>query len=1455
VSAPGPEGHAGSAGHVSGGHGPKAAFTDRFVNHPILSIVIGIAIVLLGAIAFGRLPVRETPELQPPTVTVTTSWPGADPAIVETDVTEVLEREINGIAGIRTLTSTSREQISTIVVEFALDVDLETAANDVRARVARARADLPTEVEDPVVEKADADASPVLFLRLSADDRDLQELSEIAATTVRERLETIQGVSAVDIFGEQKFAIRVELDPQALASRGLALSDVEAAIRAGNARSPAGRVEGAGVDLALRLEAGLDDPDAFGDLVVGDTAAGVVHLRDVGRVRMGAENERTAARAEGIPSITVAILPQSRANILDISDELKRRLPALQADLPDDVGVELNYDRTEAVRSSIREVEETLVLGFVLVTLVIFAFLRDWRSALVPVVAIPVSIVGTFVVLLALGFSINVFTLFGLVLAIGIVVDDAIVVLENVYRWLEQGKDPLTAALEGTREIVFPVVATTVSLMVVFLPILFTGGPSGRLFLEFGTTIVASVAISAVVALTLTPMLCAVLLRPITTAGWLFRVTEPVFQAQERWFGAVMRGFVRVWPLAFVLLGGSLLGGLVGGWALPREFFPLEDRNVFFLRTQAPEGTSFPYMDARMAELETELMDAVPERKVMLTRVASGPGGVISPPNTGQFVFPLVPREERARTQQDIVKALQAKTKDVTAFQVIPVQLPTVGRGFTPPLQFVLRHPDFDELVRVLPDFLAEARKTEGLSAVNEDLRLNRPEIAVTVDRDKAAELGVSPRELARSLQILTASLELSQFERNGRQYPVLVGLLPEARATPDAVLELPVRTRAGMVPLRHLVTFTERSAASARYRVDRVPSATISANLAGITLGEGIERMREVAGRTLPDGFRTSLAGESRDFDESNQQLGFVFGLAVVLVWLVLAAQFDSFVDPLAILVSVPMALSGALLSLWVLGMTLSFFAQVGLVLLVGLVTKNGILLVEMANTLHRERGRTRWEAAAEAAQIRFRPVWMTSISTVVGAVPIALGFTSTSRAPLGVAVVGGMLVATALTLFVTPVVHAVLGTLGDRLRGGRGVVGGAVIALIALAVAPREAEAQELSELLREALDHNFDLREEAGRVEAADAVHAQAVGAVVPTVTATGSLVVGRDQRFVALGTSGPITSGAVRANVPLLAAPAWGSIHATGLRQDVAHHAEDAARERVLAEVGAAWVAWTAAERRVALVAELRARSAGLLELARDRLDVGAASPLEVTRAELQLERDTLVGLRADGDRRVAGLLLRELLGRPLDAPLDVVPAELPRPDARVDRPDALAADVAPDVAKAERTAALSGAVPTVAAFGSAGVFLIAGEDPLPTLSAGLEATAPLFAGTTRLAAARRAAADQGVAEHQRDDLRREIAAAVLAADVRAEVATESVQVATTARALAERELEQAEDRFRTGVASNVEVVDAQGRLAEAVLALVDAEAARDAALLSTWSSRGRLRDLAAPGAGR
>jgi multidrug efflux pump len=1025
--------------------------TDLFIKRPVLALVLSLLLLLLGTMGYRLLGVQETPDVQRPVVTVTTSWPGADPAIVESDLSEVLERELNGIEGVQTLTSSSQEGSSQITVEFDLERDLEAAANDVRSRVSRARRRLPDDVDEPIVEKSDASAQSVMFLRLTGEGRSLLEITEIADTLVRDRIENVEGVSGIDLMGAQVYAMRVELDAARMAARGVTLADVEAAMRTGNVDLPAGRIEGDATQLTIHVDGGLRTPEQFGALVVHADGPVRVYLRDIATLRLGAENERASARADQVPSISLAITPQAKANIIDVSDEVTRRLATIAPDLPPGLSLETIYDRADAVRASIHDVKLTLVVAFALVVIVIFAFLRDWRSTLVPTLAIPVSIVGTFLVLWIAGFTVNVFTLFGLVLAIGLVVDDAIVVLENVVRRIENGESVEDAAILGTRQIALAVVATTLSLVAVFLPVIFTGGTTGRLFLEFGTTVAASVSISMVVALTLTPMLCAKLLRParhgvpgtaVPDAAGAPAPAEAGHAAPgllARLFAWSLRPVLRFPILVVPVVVLALVGVAVGFTSLPREFFPTEDRNIFMVRTQAQEGTSFAWMDARMREVEAQLQPLVPERRMMLSRVASGPGGTTAGTNTGMIVFPLTPRGERARSQQAIVAALKGPLSEVTAFRTIPVQFPTVGRGFSPPLQIVLQNADFDALVRELPHFLKAMRELPGLSSVNEDLRLDRPELWVHVDREKAAELGVPLRDVARTLQVLTSGLDLSTFKRGVRQYKVMVSLPASERAAPADLGAIHVRAGSGaLVPLANLVRTDERAGAAARFHYDRAPSATISANLDGIPLGEGIARVKAMADTELPEGFRTALAGESRDFAESSSSLLQMFLLALALVYLLLSAQFDSFVAPISIMLSVPLALAGAFAALAAMGMTLSFFGQVGLILLVGLVTKNGILIVEYARQLQHDEGLGPWAAAERAAKLRFRPILMTSVATIGGAIPIAVGLSGESRASLGVAVVGGMVSATLLTLYVTPVVYAALASVGGRRRAG---------------------------------------------------------------------------------------------------------------------------------------------------------------------------------------------------------------------------------------------------------------------------------------------------------------------------------------------------------------------------------------------------------------------------------
>ena len=1423
--------------------------TDLFIQRPVLAVVISLLILLLGAMGYQQLAVRETPDVQSPVVTVTTVWPGADPAIVESDLTEVLERELNGIEGVRTITSTSTEGSSSVTVEFDLDRDLEAAANDVRSRVARARRRLPTDVEEPTVEKADASAQPVMFLRLASEAQDLLDITDVADTIVRDRLENVEGVSGVDMFGAQRYAMRLELDAARMAARHVVVADVEAALRAGNVDLPAGRIEGAAMQLTLHVEGGLRTGEEFGGLVVRAAGPARVYLRDVATIRLGAENERTSARADGFPSISVAITPQAKANIIDVSDEVRSRLDSVRADLPVGMTLEVVYDRGDAVRASIRDVEHTLFIAFGLVVAVIFAFLRDWRSTLVPAVAIPVSIVGTFLVLWIAGFTINVFTLFGLVLAIGLVVDDAIVVLENIVRRVEEGEPVLEASTLGTRQIAFAVVATTLSLVAVFLPVIFTGGTTGRLFLEFGTTVAASVAVSMVVALTLTPMLCSKVLRAggprHAGPGLLARVFA-------RTLRVVMR---RPWIVVPVLLG-SLLVGASGFYSLPREFFPTEDRNIFLIRTQAQEGASFPWMDARMKEVETALMPLVPERRIMLSRVGVGPGGVAAGTNTGMIIFGLVPHAERDRSQQDIIAALRAPLAQVTVFRTIPIQFPTVGRGFSPPLQFVLQNPDFDALAAELPKFLQAMRALPGLSSVNEDLRLDRPELWAHVDREKAGELGVPLRDVARTLQVLTSGLELSTFKRGVRQYKVLASLPIAARDAPSDLAGIYLRARdGGMVSLANLVRFDERVGAASRFHYARAPSATLSANLDGITVGEGIARVQALADATLPAGFRTALAGESRDFAESSASLAGMFLLALALVYLLLSAQFDSFVAPVSIMLSVPLALAGAFGALAALGMTLSFFGQVGLILLVGLVTKNGILIVEYAKQLGEHEGIGPWEAAEKAAQLRFRPILMTSVATIGGALPIALGLSGSSRASLGVAVVGGMITATVLTLYVTPVVYAAL---AGR-RPSRGLAA-AALALFVAAWPARAEEPLDLPAALRIAMEGNLPLRQAETGVRASEASADAARGAYLPSAYATAGALYGTDD---VAGGAGALGTAALHVTAPLLDLSALADGRAARLDAHATAADFDTSVEATLQEVSRRFVALQEARESVVSAESQRVHAARLATVARDRVEIGAAPSIDATRAELQLRLAEARAITASTAEERARLALVEALGQPIGAPIDVVvaaplvagdtlptDADLDRAlaSAREERPDLVAARVRLEQATSERRAVGLAGLPTVDAYGEVGA-RVSGAGTSPTGVAGVTATLPLFEGGARMGTLRaRRATEEGesiaLAEAERAievDLRASLRTARDAAAV--------LDVSAATVALAAEELARAESRYREGAGDNLAVVGAQATLADASQRRVAALADYNLAVVAWYAARGQVRSLA------
>jgi multidrug efflux pump len=1433
-------------------------FTDVFVKRPVLALVISLLLVLLGVLGFVKLPVRETPQVDNPIVTVTTIWPSADPAIVESDVTEVLERQLNGIEGVRTITSTSQDGRSEIQVEFDLRRDLEAAANDVRSMVSRARKDLPEEIDEPVVEKTDALGASVLFMRLSGEGKDLLELTEVADTLVRERIENVPGVASVQLLGARTYAMRIVLDSVRMAARQVTVADVEAAVQAGNVDVPAGRVEGTSTQLTLHLEGGLRSPDEFGSLVVKSDGATKVLLRDVAEIRLGAENERAAARADGVPMIGLTADPLANANIVETSDEIQRRLPDIEAALPAGMTLDVVYDRAQSVRTSIHDVERTLFVAFSLVVLVIFLFLRDARSTLVPAVAIPVSIVGTFLFVWAMGFTINVFTLFGLVLAIGLVVDDAIVVLENIVRRIEEGESAFDAAILGTRQIAPPVIVTTLSLVAVFVPVIFTGGATGRLFLEFGVTVAVSVLLSMIVALTLTPMLSSRLLRASEKHEASEGRLKQTFDRSLQWVMA------RPWSTVVILGVAALIGG-AGVKLTPVEFFPIEDRNFFIVQTLAQEGATFDWMDARMKEVEDMLMPLVPERRTMMARVALGRGGVVGQTNSGMIMFPLVPQDERDRSQQEIVDAVRKSLSQVTAFRATPVQMPTVGRGFNQPVQLVLQNSDFEALAKELPIFLKAARELPGLASVNEDLKLDRPELRLAIDRDKAASLGVKVKDVARTLEVLTGGIEISRFKRGVRQYSVLAELARSQRDDPADVTGIYIRAEDGrMVPLSNLVHGREGTGPATRYHYDRSPSATVSANLDGISMGEGIDRLQQLADDTLPPGFRTALAGQSKDFAEGTSALAQLFFLSLLFVFLLLAAQFDSFLAPISILLAVPLALAGAFAALMITGSTLSFFAQVGLILLVGLVTKNGILIVEYAQQVEKSEGLSPWQAAEKATLLRFRPILMTSVATIGGAIPISLGLSGSSRNGLGIAVVGGMITATALSLYVTPVVYAALASLRLRRRSVEAVAKLALGALVLGHAATARAEPLTLGKALAIALDQNIDIRTAEAYLTSAEAFHDVVRAGVLPSATVDG-IAYTRNDAATTPDSSPTGAQAYAELDVPLLALANLSSTRAAHFDELAARSNRDVAVEGSLASVASRFVSLQQSREAVVAAQAQYDSAKRLADLASSRVEVGAAPVIDRTRAQLELKGAEARRLAAQTTEYGAGLDLANELGVEIDDAIDVVaavplvePEALPTDaaleaalaSAQDDRPEIVAARARLASIDAQRRAKTFEYAPTFGAYGKAGAYTdLQGTEVAPLLEAGLVASIPLFEGGARAAGARQLRAIGEAEALALATAERDVEVGVRLALRRVRDQAVNLDVARDAAALAAEELERAEALYRAGTGDNLAVTQAQASVADAERARVDALAGYNLAVVDWYVARGQLHTLA------
>ncbi|MFP8488897.1 efflux RND transporter permease subunit [Gracilimonas sp. Q87] len=1009
------------------------------IRRPVLATVMSLVILILGIVAFTFLGIREYPATEPPIVTVSTSYTGANAEIIESQITEPLEEEINGIAGIRTITSTSREGRSTITVEFELEIDLNDAANDVQSRVSRAVRNLPPDADPPVVSKADADSSPIVFLNVRSDKRSLLDLSDIAFNDFKERVQTIPGVSSVQIWGEKEYSMRLWLDPLRLAAYRLTPLDVQQALQRENVELPSGRIEGNLTELTVRTQGRLYEPEEFNNLIIAESNGNVIRFKDIGNAELGAANERTILKRNGVPMVGVVIVPQPGANQIEIADEFYKRVEQIKTDLPEDIETAVGFDTTEYVRASIDEVQQTIFLALGLVVLIIFLFLRDFRTTVIPIIVIPIALIGAFFVMYIAGFSINVLTLLAIVLAIGLVVDDAIVVLENIYAKIENGMDVIEAGILGSQEIFFAVVATSLALVSVFTPILFLGGLTGRLFLEFGVVMAGAIIISSFVALTLTPMLSTKFLKSDAKHSWFYKKTEPFFIKLNEVYKSSLESFMEKRWLAFVITALCIGGIWVFLNSLQQELAPLEDRGRLIVSSTAPEGATFDYMDRYMNQLTDFLLEEVPETEGLITVTSPGFGSSGSV-NSGFGRLILTDASERERSQQEIYNDLSTKIQDLSGARTFVAQEQSIGGGRGgQPVQYVLQANTIDKLKEVIPEFMEKASQDPTFAFVDVNLKFSKPEVEISIDRDRAQALGISTRDIAETLQLAYSGQRFGFFLRNGKQYQVIGQMSREDRNAPIDLKSLYVRNRDGdIIQLDNLVTLRETSSPPQLYRFNRYASATVSASLSpGKTIGDGIDAMDTIADEILDASFTTSLSGPSRDFVESSSSLIYVFLLALVLVYLVLSAQFESFRDPLVIMFTVPLALTGALLTLWYFNQTLNIFSQIGMIMLIGLVTKNGILIVEFANQ-RQVQGLTNLEAIKEAAVARFRPILMTSFSTVLGILPIALalGAGAESRKSMGIAIIGGLIFASILTLYVIPALYSYISA--DRSEKG---------------------------------------------------------------------------------------------------------------------------------------------------------------------------------------------------------------------------------------------------------------------------------------------------------------------------------------------------------------------------------------------------------------------------------
>lgn len=1000
------------------------------IKRPVLTIVMNVSLILFGIIGYTYLGIREFPSIDPAQISVRTSYSGANADIIESQITEPLEKAINSIDGIRNITSSSNQGSSNITIEFNLDKNLEEAANDVRDKVSQAIRSLPQDIDaPPVVSKADADSEPIITMTVQSDKKNVLELSDYADNVIAQRLQTIPGVSSVQIWGQRKYAMRLWIDPVKLASYGCTVSDVRDALNAQNVELPSGKLTGANTELTVKTLGNLSNEEQFNNIIIRAEGEKVVRLSDVGKASLESENLETKLSDSGQPMVGMAIIPQPGTNYLEIADAFYVQYEQLKKDLPKDFKLNIAIDNTLFVKKAVIEVAETLLIAIILVVLIIYLFFRNWAIAFRPLIDIPVSLIATFFIMWLFGFSINVLTLLAIVLATGLVVDDGIVVTENIFKKVEEGMSPIEAAIKGSNEIFFAVISISITLAAVFLPVIFLEGFVGRLFREFGVVIGAAVLISAFVSLTLTPMLNAYLMKGgEQKKSKFYNWSEPYFLKLNSGYAESLGKFMKRKWLSFPILIGCI--GLIVLFfsTLQKETAPYDDRSFITANITAPEGASYDYMDRFMTELTQLINDSIPEKKVSL--IITAPGFGSASVNSGRARIALVEPGDRERSQKEIADNLTKWTKQYSEAKTSVSETPTiaVNRRGGLPIQYIIQAPNFQKLQEKIPEFMDEVANDPTFSITDVNLKFNKPEIYVTIDREKAQSLGVSVMDVAQTLQLSLSGQRFGYFMMNGKQYQVMGQFDKKDRDAPMDLTSMFVRnTNGDLIQLDNLVSIEEQSSPPQLYHNNRYMSATVSAGLApGKSISDGIEAMERVKEKVLDDSFTTDLGGESRDFVESNSNTSFAFGLALLLIFLILAAQFESFIDPFIIILTVPMAVAGALFSLWLFGQTWNIFSQIGTIMLIGLVTKNGILIVEFANQL-REQGKPKMEAIMEASESRLRPILMTSLAIALGALPIALslGAASTSRIGMGVVIVGGTLFSLILTLFVIPAIY----------------------------------------------------------------------------------------------------------------------------------------------------------------------------------------------------------------------------------------------------------------------------------------------------------------------------------------------------------------------------------------------------------------------------------------------